>query len=64
MDYNITSKLFLKVSAESEDDAWEKVQAWLDNIHLPEEIEIEDSETEVDPAQRFFSGNGQTGKII
>lgn len=50
MDYNITSKLFLKVSADSEDDAWEKVQAWLDNIHFPEEIEIEDSETEVDPA--------------
>lgn len=50
MDYNITTKLFLNVSADSEDDAFRTVQAWLDNIHLPEEIEIEDSETEVDPA--------------
>lgn len=50
MDYNITSKLFFKVSADSEDDAFRIIQEWLDNIHLPEEIEIEDSETEVDPA--------------
>lgn len=50
MNYNITSKLFFKVSADSEDDAFRIVQEWLDNIHHPEEIEIEDSETEVDPA--------------
>lgn len=50
MNYNITSKLFFKVSADSEDDAFRIIQEWLDNIHLPEEIEIEDSETEVDPA--------------
>ena len=62
MKYKFITKLYLTVEANSEDEAFDKILDW--DIENPEEIEIEDRETEVDPAWRFFSGNGQTGKII
>lgn len=48
MKYKFITKLYLTVEANSEDEAFDKILDW--DIENPKEIEIEDSETEVDPA--------------
>ncbi len=48
MKYKFITKLYLTVEANSEDEAFDKILDW--DIENPEEIEIEDRETEVDPA--------------
>nr|DAH16122.1 MAG TPA: hypothetical protein [Caudoviricetes sp.] len=48
MKYKFITKLYLIVEANSEDEAFDKILDW--DIENPEEIEIEDRETEVDPA--------------